>query len=243
MRQRGQDYNEALLDGARELGLQIAESQLAAYRTHLQLLFEHNRRAGLTTITDPVEVAIKHFLDSLTCLLARDIAAGERVADVGSGAGFPGLVLAVARPHATYTLIESTKRRTAFLERAARELKLANTTVLKTRVEEAGRNPDHREAYGLVVSRALAPLAVLLEYCLPLVGLGGHCLAQKGPDAKEELERSGPALRILGGSISEVRSLTLPRDMGARTLILVEKTAPTPARYPRRPGMPAKRPL
>lgn len=243
MRERGQDYNEALLDGARELGLQIAESQLAAYRTHLQLLFEHNRRAGLTTISDPAEVAIKHFLDSLTCLLARDIAAGERVADVGSGAGFPGLVLAVARPQGSYTLIEATKKRTAFLKLAVEALALTNTTLLAGRAEQAGRNPDHREAYGLVVSRALAPLPVLLEYCLPLANVGGHCLAQKGPEAKEELEGSGRALRILGGSILEVRSLTLPREMGRRNLILVEKTAPTPARYPRRPGMPAKRPL
>ena len=243
MTQPAQHFGRALLSGARELGIHIAEPQLFAYQTHLRLLRAHNRRAGLTAITDPVEIAIKHFLDSLTCLLARDIAPGERVADVGSGAGFPGLVLAIARPQASYTLIEATKKRTAFLRLAAEALALTNTTLLAGRAEQAGRNPDHREAYDLVLSRALAPLPVLLEYCLPLAHLGGHCLAQKGPGAEEELDHSGPALRTLGGALSEVRTFSLPRNMGARTLILVEKTAPTPARYPRRPGIPAKRPL
>jgi 16S rRNA (guanine527-N7)-methyltransferase len=240
---RDAEWRTALLQGASHLGIDIPEAHLRAYSTHRHLLLAHNQRAGLTTIADPIEIAIKHYLDSLTCLLLRDIAPGERVADVGSGAGFPGLILAVARPSAAYTLIESTGKRAAFLELAAGRLPIPHLNVVPARAERAGRDPDLRGTFDLVLSRAVAPLPVLLEYCLPLARVGGHFLAQKGPDAQQELHRSAPALDTLGGSVTRTRHLTLPLAMGDRTLILVEKTAPTADRYPRRPGIPAKRPL
>jgi len=236
-------WRQALLEGAAELGLPISEAELHAYRAHLHLLLEHNRAASLTTITDPAEIAIKHFLDSLICLQIRDIAPDETVADIGSGAGFPGLVLAVARPAAHYTLIEATKKRAAFLQRAVTNLSLPNVTIIPGRAEAIGRRPDLRESYDLVLSRAVAPLPVLLEYSLPLTRLGGHFLAYKGPAGDEELQQSGDALETLGGRIAHVHRVDLPRAMGRRTLIEVEKFAPTPSRYPRRPGIPAKRPL
>jgi 16S rRNA (guanine527-N7)-methyltransferase len=236
-------WEQLLASGARQLGLAISPAQFSTYRRHLQLLLEHNPRAGLTAITDPREIAVKHFLDSLTCLLVHDIADGERVADIGSGGGFPGLVLAAARPRATYTLVESVRKRTAFLELAARDLGLHNISVLAARAEQVGRYPAHRDTYDLVVSRAVAPLPVLLEYCLPLARVGGHAILYKGPEAEQELARSDRALETLAGHLAATHSLSLPLGMGERVLIVVDKLAPTPARYPRRAGLPSKRPL
>ncbi|MCJ7822759.1 MAG: 16S rRNA (guanine(527)-N(7))-methyltransferase RsmG [Armatimonadetes bacterium] len=236
------DWQRALRNGAAELNIALPEASLDRYRAYLDLLLADNRRASLTAITDPTEIATKHFLDSLTCLRIRDIAPGERIADIGSGAGFPGLVLAIIRP-AHYTLIEATKKRAAFLQRATEALGIPDTTVIPSRAEEVGHDPDHREAYHLVLSRAVAPLAVLLEYALPLTRLGGHFIAYKGPAADEELDASGNALQTLGGRVAHIVRLALPREMGQRTLVQVEKTAPSPPRYPRRPGIPAKRPL
>lgn len=236
-------WEQLLAAGARQLGLAISPAQLSSCRRHLQLLLEHNPRAGLTAITDPREIAVKHFLDSLTCLLVHDIADGERVADIGSGGGFPGLVLAAARPRAICTLVESVGKRAAFLELAARDLGLHNVSVLALRAEQAGRDPAHRETYDLVVSRAVAPLPVLFEYCLPLARVGGHAIFHKGPGVMEELAESDRALETLAGRIATTRSLSLPLGMGERVLVVVDKLAPTPARYPRRAGVPSKRPL
>jgi len=236
-------WQRALLSGAAELGLSISAAQLAAYTQHLDLLLSHKVRAGLTAITEPEAIAIKHFLDSLTCLLVRDIGPGERVADIGSGGGFPGLVLAIARPAASYVLMESVRKRAAFLELAAQELPVRDVTVLTSRAEQAGQDPAHRESYDLVLSRAVASLPVLLEYCLPLVRVGGQTIAYKGPDAEEEIGRSQSALTALGGRLGATHRLSLPLQMGDRVLVVVEKAAPTPPSYPRRPDLPAKRPL
>jgi 16S rRNA (guanine527-N7)-methyltransferase len=225
------------------LGLTLSPAQLTAFDHLRRLLLEHNARAGLTAITHPEEIAIKHFLDSLTGLLLRDISPGERVADIGSGTGFPGLVLAVARPAAHYTLVESTRKRAAFLQLAAEALHLSNVSVIAERAELVGRRPHHREAYHLTTSRAVAPLPVLLEYCLPLTRPGGHLIAYKGPEGEEELENSRAALSVLGSRIASTRRLALPLGMGERLLLLIEKISPTPDKYPRRPGLPTRRPL
>lgn len=234
---------DTLTAGAAELGIHITQPMLDAYAAHYSLLLARRPRAGLTSVTDPAAAAIKHFLDCLSCLLVRDIAPGERVADIGSGGGFPGLVLAVARPEASYTLIESTEKRGRFLREAAGALHLDTVTVLIERAEQTGRSPAHRERYDLVTGRAVAPLATALEYFLPLARVGGQVLAMKGPRGERELARSAGALETLGGSVAHTHRLSLPQSMGDRTLLLIEKTAPTPDRYPRRAGMPAKRPL
>ena len=236
-------FRDALTSGADDLGLPLPPEHLDAFAAHYTLLLTHQAEAGLTSLTDPAEIASKHFLDSLTCLLIREIAPAETVADIGSGGGFPGLVLAVARPQAHYTLIESNRKRASFLEEAVETLHLDNTTILRERAETAGRHPAHRDHYHLVLSRAVAPLPVSLEYCLPLARVGGHCLAMKGPHAPDEIERSDRALSELRGRIAKTKDLSLPHSMGKRTLLLIEKIESTPDRYPRRPGLPAKRPL
>jgi 16S rRNA (guanine527-N7)-methyltransferase len=236
-------FRDALLHGAQALGLSLTEAEVEAYGRHYALLLEHNARAGLTTITDPAEAAVKHYLDSLSCLLARDIGPGEEVADVGSGAGFPGLVLAIARPQARCALLESSTKRVAFLRLAVSALALDNVEVVPLRAEEAGRRPEHRERCHLVLARAVARLPVLLEYTLPLARVDGYALLMKGPEAEEEAQASTRALDLLGGRLVDITRLDLPFDMGRRSLVLVKKISPTPPRYPRRPGLPAKRPL
>ncbi len=235
-------FNQALTSGAAELGIDLTPSQLDLFSRHYSFLLAH-RAHEMTAITDPVPTAIKHFLDSLTSLLIRDIRQGERVADIGSGAGFPGLVLAAARPEASYVLVESNLRRAAILEQAAAALELHNVSVLAERAEAVGRDTDHRDTYDLVVARALAPMPVLMEYCLPLVRVGGDLLALKGPAGEGELRRAQRALELLGGEVAATRALSLPQGMGERLLVLVRKVSPTPSRYPRRPGIPAKRSL
>ncbi len=236
-------WRNALLTGAAGLGIAISEAEIARFQRHLELVMRHNEQAGLTTISDPSEIASKHFIDALTGLLAREIRPGERVADVGSGGGFPGIVLAAVRPSAEFVLIESSRKRAAFLETVLQELDLPNAAVVVARAEEAGQRPEHREAYDLVVSRAVAPLPALLEYCLPLARVGGQMLAYKGPEGSGEIAASVRALEALGGRFTSETRLSLPLGMGERALLLIDKVAPTPARYPRRPGVPAKRPL
>jgi 16S rRNA (guanine527-N7)-methyltransferase len=152
-------------------------------------------------------------------------------------------VLAVARPGAGYTLIESNQKRAYFLEEAINALHLDNSTALPERAERVGRDPAHRERCDLVLTRAVAPLPVSLEYALPLARVGGHCLAMRGPQALQDIERSDRALSELRGRIASTKDLSLPQSMGKRILLLIEKVGVTPDRYPRRPGIPAKRPL
>jgi len=162
---------------------------------------------------------------------------------VGAGGGFPGVVLAVARPAACYTLIEANRKRAAFLSDLIQTLGLPQVSVIAARAEEVGQRPEHRERYDLVVSRAVAPLPVLLEYCLPLARVGGEALAYKGREVEAEIGESAAALAKLGGRIAQLRRLSLPQDMGERVLVLVEKLWPTPPPYPRRPGAARRRPL
>ncbi len=217
-------FTQALRAGAAQLGISLAREQEAAYQTHYALLLSHNPRAGLTTITDPVEAAVKHFLDSLAGLLLRDIAPGERVADIGSGGGFPGAALAVARPGAEFTLIESVGKRARFLTLVVERLGLDNVVVLHDRAEAAGRAAGHREKYDLVVARAVAPLPRLLKYALPLLRPGGRLLAYRG---RPESGTDAPPLPAKGrrARLLSTLPLELPQGMGRRTLLLIGKEA------------------
>ena len=237
------EWRTILRESAIALSLPLSEAELDSFVAHYRLLLRENDRAGLTSITEPVAVAVKHFLDSLTGLLVREIAPHERVADIGSGAGFPGLVLAVVRPAAQYFLVEATGKKAAFLAAVKEALALRNVEIVSSRAEEVGRQASYRETCDLVVSRAVAPLPVVLEYGLPLTRVGGHLIAHKGPEAGREVADSGAALKALGGEVRRLKEVSLPRAMGERVLVLVEKTAPTPPAYPRRPGIPAKRPI
>ena len=225
------------------LGVQLDASQLAAFDRYSQELADWNQRFNLTTITDPAQVRVKHFLDSLSCWIAMRGSPNHRVIDVGSGAGFPGLPLKILQPAMQLTLVESTRKKASFLEHMVQVLDLRNVEIVAKRAEEVGQLREHRESYDWTLARAVAPLAVLAEYLLPLVRVGGFALAQKGRGASKETEVAHNTLEILGGELKELIPITIPELAEERWLVVIKKVVPTPAAYPRRPGMPSKRPL
>jgi 16S rRNA (guanine527-N7)-methyltransferase len=239
-----------LAAGAAALGLPLNDAQRARFARYLALLQDWNTRLNLTAIVEPAAVERLHFLDSLTCalpLLARWGPAAAipplRVIDVGSGAGFPGLPLKLALPQLRLTLLEATGKKAAFLAHVVAELELEGVIVVAERAEIAAHQAAHREAYDVALARALAALPVVLELTLPFLCRGGLLVAPRKGDLAAELARAAPALRELGGDARPPLPITLPGLADGRALVLVEKVAPTPAAYPRRPGVPAKRPL
>ncbi|OGO06857.1 MAG: hypothetical protein A2Y73_00780 [Chloroflexi bacterium RBG_13_56_8] len=250
---------EVLQEGAKSLGLSLSSKHLAAFEQYYRELSSWNQRFNLTTITGYEQIQNRHFLDSLSCVLALPFKDGEEKVpdvvplqrlsqplwciDVGSGAGFPGLPLKIMLPEAKMTLVEATGKKVAFLKHIVRTLQLENVEVLHARAEDVGHMPEHRESYDLVMARAVANLGVLAEYCLPLCRVGGRMVAQKGEDALEEAPLAERAFQVLGGALKDIKPVTLPGLPEGRYLVVVTKVAKTPEDYPRRPGMPTKRPL
>lgn len=232
---------QLLADGARTFGITLTPAQLDAFETYYGELLAWNARANLTAITGREQVIVKHLLDSLSLapLIHKDT---TTLIDIGSGAGFPGLPLKIALPHLRVTLLEATGKKVAFLKHIIAALNLRDATALHARAEDLARNPAHRENYDVAVARAVAELATLLEYALPFVCVGGVFIAQKGVDVDDEVRRAARALDTLGGRVREVVPVQLP-GLAPRHLVVVEKVAATPAAYPRRAGIPEKRPL
>lgn len=226
-----------------QLGVELSGAQLACMETYANLLVEWNKRFNLTAITDPAEIETKHFLDSLTPLLVMIDPAGQQVVDVGTGAGFPGLVLKIACPRMPVTLVESTEKKAEFCRTVIEKLDLPQARVVNQRAEAVGHEPAHREAYRWAVARAVAKLDVLAEYLLPLLQVGGHAIAQKGDTAIAESQEAESAIELLGGRLVQILPIDLPRVAETHHLVVLEKIAATPDQYPRRPGIPAKRPL
>jgi len=223
-------------------GIDLNAEQLVRFAVYERVLMEWNERINLTAIRDKRGILIKHFLDSLSCALAIQ-QPPESLIDIGSGAGFPGLVLKILYPSAKVVLADSVGKKARFCELAAREMGFNDVISLPVRAEELGTDPAHREAYQWVTARAVARLPILLEYLLPLVAEGGMVLAQKGASAREELEDSSNALTKLGGKLVRVIPIHLPELEDERSLIVIKKVAPTPRLYPRPAGIPAKKPL
>lgn len=234
-------WETKLIAQAKELGVKVNAGQAAAFSTYMRLLLEWNERMNLTAITEPSEIMEKHFLDSLTLLSSCTIKQGAKVIDVGTGAGFPGIPLKLMRPDIELTLLDSLNKRLTFLGAVCEELNLSSIRIHK-RAEEAGLDTKMRESYDVAVARAVAPLNVLCEYCIPLVKMKGFFIAMKGPGAQEELENAQNALEILGGTDVELKPLLLP-GAGERNLIVVQKKEFTPKGYPRHGGTIAKHPL
>ena len=234
-----------LKKGALQLGLALSDEQLEQFEVYFHELADWNRRANLTAIIEYEDVQVKHFLDSLTvCLTAREHLAGQvRVIDVGAGAGLPGLVLKLAFPEIELALVESVGKKTAFLEHIVATLGLEEVTVHTGRAEDLAREEDLRDAFDLVVVRALAKLPLLLEFSLPFCKTGGRLVALKHGGDWSEQESAANALKELGGHIERVSTVLLERLTDNRIVISVEKTMPTPERYPRGVGIPGKRPL
>jgi 16S rRNA (guanine527-N7)-methyltransferase len=225
------------------LGVNLSRKQQADFQLYREQLTVWNQRFNLTAITDPQEIEIKHFLDSLTCLLVMDLQEDHRLVDVGSGAGFPGLPLKLIYPDIHLTLVESNRKKVEFMEHMVKLLELTEVEVVNRRVEDLGKASGYRDQYDWAVARAVALMPVLLEYLLPLLRVGGQGIAQKGEAGLAEVHEADPSMNILGGKLRQIIPVELPTVAETRYLILFEKVAGTPARYPRRAGIPAKRPL
>jgi 16S rRNA (guanine527-N7)-methyltransferase len=243
---------QKLAEGARGLDISLTEDQLAAFQLYYEALATWNERVNLTRITDYEAVQVKHFLDSLACLplIRRTWAkeswtgeAGAQAVDVGSGAGFPGIALKIAWPGLRLTLLEATGKKAEFLRFLVQRLGLPDVAVVHARAEEIGQHPAHREQYDLALARALAEMATLAELTLPLVRNGGLVIAYKGEDPAAEVAAAHRAILAMGGQVREIQPVSIPGLDEARHLVMLEKVTVTPAKYPRRPGMPAKRPL
>ncbi len=237
---------EPLVAGARELGLILGERTLAAFDLYRRELADWNTRFNLTAITDREGILVRHFLDSLSCLRAlprRELSAGARVIDLGTGAGFPGLPLKIICPGMRLTLLEATHKKVVFLRHLIGLLGLEGVVVIHGRAETLGRDPAHRERYDWALARAVAEMPTLAEYLLPLVRVGGAALAQKGDRAAAEVHAADRAITTLGGRVRQLLPVHLRGLAETRYLVIVDKVAATPEKYPRRPGIPSKRPL
>lgn len=227
-------------------GIELTPAQLEMFRTYYEELVDWNQRVNLTAISDYEDVQVRHFADSLAVFLALDAAGlGDQVSlvDIGSGAGFPGLPLKIARPAWRVLLVESAKKKARFLEHMIDQLGFEDVGVVWGRAEEVGRDPHYRERFDVAVARAVAEMAVLVEYALSLLRVGGWFVAQKGTDPSDELRRAETAIEILGGAHHSTIAYRLPALDEPLHLVVIEKRAPTPEKYPRRPGVAAKRPL
>ena len=232
---------ETLARGAETLGLALSPHQRELFETYYRELVEWNQRLNLTTIVDYREVQTRHFVDSISVALALGPGAG-RVIDIGTGAGFPGLPLIILLPHLEVVLLESVPKKTAFLSHLIVRLGLQGVEVLTARAEEVAHRPKYRESFDAVLGRALAPLAVMAELALPLARTGGRVISQKKGDFSAEAALAARAISLMGGRVAEIREVAAPGLEGHR-LVVLEKVSPTPKKYPRRAGMPAKRPI
>lgn len=236
------DIKEIIKSAVADYKIQLTAIQLEQLEKYFKLLVEWNEKINLTAITDEQGVAVKHFADSLALFNYVDIPENSTLIDVGTGAGFPGIVLKIARPDIKLTLLDSLQKRLIFLDTVLSELSL-DAKLIHNRAEDGGQNIDLRENFDFVVSRAVARLNVLAEYCLPYARLSGSFVAMKGPDAENEIADGRKAIQTLGGKIKKINSFSLLLDGGERTIIEIEKIAPTPDKYPRSYGKIKAKPL
>lgn len=236
-------FQDEMKKAAEAYGLHLSEVQLQQFTRYYELLIAWNEKMNLTAITEAHEVAVKHMVDSLTAYDKTLFHKGVSVIDVGTGAGFPGLPLKIFCPEIRLTLMDSLNKRVKFLQTVVDELGLTGVECVHARAEEGARNQKYREQFDIAVSRAVARLPILCEYCLPFVKKGGHFLALKGRAYAEEAEEAKKAIKVMGGSHTEVREVHLPDLEDKRAIIIVTKTMPTPKAYPRKAGTPAKNPL
>ena len=236
-------FREVLNHAAKEYGMLLTEEQIIAFSKYFETLVEWNEKVNLTAITAPQDVAVKHMIDSLSCYDEAIFKNGATIIDVGTGAGFPGLPLKIFRPDLKLTLFDSLNKRILFLQAVADVLGITDIKFIHSRAEDGGQNKQFRESYDIAVSRAVARLNVLCEWCLPFVAVGGFFIALKGSQYSQEVDEAQGALQRLGGEIAKIQNVKLPWLDDVRAVIYIKKIKKTPLLYPRRPGTAEKNPL
>ncbi len=234
-------FRQTIMQGCKILGIEIKKNVIDKFQIYYQMLYEKNKEYNLTAITYPIEAAEKHFIDSLTLHNEISLLSANRIVDIGSGAGFPGLPLKIYQDDFDMTLVDAVGKKVKFIQQVIQTLNLQNVIAVQARIEDFASTS--RETYALAVSRAVAELRVLAEYALPLIKVGGFFVATKGPNIQEELKFADQAINILGGEILKIRHISLPISNEDRFIITIKKIKHTPANYPRRAGIPKKRPL
>lgn len=237
------DFNKILKTGLDKMDLDYRQDIVDNLYIYMNFLLEENSKYNLTAIDDPEEVISKHFFDSLIYFSKYNLREGIKIIDIGTGAGFPGLVFKIYRPDLEILLVDSLKKRVNFLNSLIEKLNLSGIEALHSRAEELGNNKLYRGKFHLATSRAVAPINVLAEYTIPFVFKGGSIVYFKGPDYQQELDEAKEAMKLLGSRLEAIHKVNIPKVKGERYLVELVKVDITPSKYPRRPGMPKKRPL
>ncbi len=236
-----EEFKSELIKQLKKIDIEIDEEKVIKFYKYMNLLIEWNKKINLTAIIEPNDIILKHFVDSLT--IVKEIGQNGKLADIGTGAGFPGIPIKIFIPEIDVTLIDSLNKRINFLNEVIEQLELKNIVAVHGRTEDLGKDKKYREKFDYVTSRAVANLSVLSEYVLPLVKIGGKCICMKGSNVEEEVEESKKAINILGGKIEKIDTFFLAdTDMG-RNIVSIKKQKGTPNKYPRKAGIPAKEPI
>lgn len=238
-----EEKNNVLIQGCLELGIQLTDTQVNQFETYYELLVEWNKVMNLTGITEYDEVMQKHFVDSLSIVKAADLRQCKKVLDMGTGAGFPGIPIKIVYPHLEVVLLDSLNKRIKFLNEVIGKLGLSGITAIHGRAEDYAKQKEYREMFDLCVSRAVANLASLSEYCIPYTMLHGNFISYKSGSIEDELQNAKNAVFLLGGKIKDTVKFTLPGSDIERSLVVIEKVKKTPGKYPRKAGLPAKEPI
>ena len=225
------------------MNIENSQELIEKFRIYMEGVLEWNEKVNLTTITDPDEFVIKHFVDSIICANYPEYINAAKIIDVGTGAGFPGIPLSIISPEKEFILMDSLNKRLKIIDELCQRADIKNVVTLHARAEELAKNKAHRERYDLCVSRAVANMAVLAEYCLPFIKVGGFLMAYKGPEAENEVREAEHALSLLGGRAEEIRNGNLKEFGIDHKVVVIKKVSNTPSKYPRKPGTPTKEPL
>lgn len=234
-------FKEEMNKNLQSIDIKLTEGQIKAFYNYMDLLIEKNKVMNLTGITEPKEIILKHFIDSLT--ISKYIEKNKKVIDVGTGAGFPGIPLKISKDSLQLILLDSLNKRINFLNEVIEQNKLTNIKAIHGRAEDMARNKEYREAFDIAISRAVAPLNILLEYMMPFVKTNGFCICMKGNNCEEEIEKSKNAIKILGGEIEKIEKFKLANSDNNRTIIIIKKNKQISNQFPRNAGIPTKKPL